>query len=151
MVVAFAPLKAVTARKFLGKLRYVFASAGPGGKVGSIRDDAVGFPNCLMRKVPGVVRFGPAGKVRCLIHGVQQEERAALATVSELAQRACRRAHLVCFKQQNRAGEQVPSRVFECVCPHLLLELMRQGKKAALVFQAGEGKQYGAGGPGGSR
>lgn len=30
--------------------------------------------------------------------------------------------------------------------PHLFLELMRQGKKAVLVFQAGEGKQYGAGG-----
>ena len=134
MVVTFVPLKAVTARKFLGKLRYVFASVGPGGKVGSIRDDAVGLPNCLMRKVPGVVRFGPAGKVRRLIHGVQLKERAALAAVGKLAQRACRRAHLVRFEQQDRAGEQVPGGVLEGIGPHLLLELVGQGKKAVLVF-----------------
>ena len=93
-----------------------------------------------MRKVPGVVRFRPAGKVRRLVHGVQQEERPALATVSELTQRARRRAHLVCFEQQNRAGEQVPGGVLEDIGPHLFLELVGQGKKAVLVFQASEGE-----------
>ena len=124
MVGAIASLKAVAARKFLGKLRYVFAGIGPGGKVGGIRDNAVRFPNGLVRKIPGIAWLGPAGKVRRLVHGVQQEERAALAAVSKLAQRACRRAHLVRFEQQNRAGEQIPRRVLECVCPDLFLELV---------------------------
>ena len=63
------------------------------------------LPKLPDAKGPRVVRFGPARKVRRLIHGVQQKERAALAAVGKLAQRACRRAHLVRFEQQDRAGE----------------------------------------------
>ena len=95
-------------------------------------------------KLPGAK--GPRGravragrKVRRLIHGVQQKERAAFAAVGKLAQRACRRAHLVRFEQQDRAGEQIPGGVLEDIGPHLLLELVGQGKKAVLVFQASEG------------
>ena len=95
------------------------------------------------------MRFGPAGKVRRLVHGVQQKERPALAAVGKLTQCARGRAHLVCLEQQNRACEQVPGGVLERVGAHLLLELVGQGKKAVLVFQTGEREQHGAGGTGG--
>ena len=148
MVGSSASLKSVAARKFLGKLRYIFAGVGPGGKVGGVRDNAVGFPNRLVRKIPGIARLGSAGKVRCLVHGIQQEECAALAAVSELTQRTHRRTHLVRFEQEDGAGEQVPGGVLECISPDLFLELVSQGKKAVLVFQASEGEQHGACGSG---
>ena len=124
MVGSSASLKTVAARKFLGKLRHVFAGIGPGGKVGSVRDNTVRFPNGLVRKIPGIARLGPTGRYG--VWYMEFSKKNAPPSQRLANSRSARVAGRILFVLNSRIvrASRYQGGVLECVSPDLFLELV---------------------------